>query len=379
MGNVIQDFRYALRMLRKSAGFTVVAILTLAIGIGASTAIFSLLDQVLLRRLPVQKPEQLVVLRSPGNVSGSRWGDGGPEGQTFSYPMFKALREKNEALSGLLARYVTRVSVSYQGDTELAECELISGNYFEVLGVRPALGRVFSMNDEQAPGANPVVVLSYGYWQRHFGGNPQVLNQSVPINGTPMTIVGVAQAGIQGRAGRPVAGSFHSADDGGAGDAQRVVARQVGQLLAAADREAEAGHVDAASAGFAAGDVSRARGGASGADHQVGIRSAAATVHRSQDVIDARLAGAAHIAERRAGAAAGARRHGDFGAADRVHERGEPADGAGSVAQPRICDPAGAGRGSHAIGARGVDRELDCWRWREGWRGCSLRCGASTR
>jgi predicted permease len=198
MSNVIQDFRYALRTLRKSAGFSIVAILTLAIGIGASTAIFSLLDQVLLRRLPVQKPEQLVVLRSPGEVSGSRWGDGGPEGQTFSYPMFKALRDKNEALTGLLARYVTSVSVTYQGDTELAECELVSGNYFEVLGVRPALGRVFSMNDEQAPGANPVVVLSNGYWRRHFGANSQVLNQSVPINGTPMTVVGVAQAGFKG-------------------------------------------------------------------------------------------------------------------------------------------------------------------------------------
>jgi putative ABC transport system permease protein len=198
MSNVIQDFRYALRTLRKSAGFSIVAILTLAIGIGASTAIFSLLDQVLLRRLPVQKPEQLVVLRSPGDVSGSRWGDGGPEGQTFSYPMFKALRGKNEALTGLLARYVTSVSVTYQGDTELAECELVSGNYFEVLGVRPALGRVFSMNDEQAPGANPVVVLSNGYWKRHFGANPQVLNQSVPINGTPMTVVGVAQQGFKG-------------------------------------------------------------------------------------------------------------------------------------------------------------------------------------
>jgi putative ABC transport system permease protein len=198
MSNVIQDFRYALRTLRKSAGFSIVAILTLAIGIGASTAIFSLLDQVLLRRLPVQKPEQLVVLRSPGDVSGSRWGDGGPEGQTFSYPMFKALREKNEALTGLLARYVTSVSVTYQGDTELAECELVSGNYFEVLGVRPALGRVFSMNDEQAAGANPVVVLSNGYWKRHFGANPQVLNQSVPINGTPMTVVGVAQQGFKG-------------------------------------------------------------------------------------------------------------------------------------------------------------------------------------
>ncbi len=197
MDNVLQDIRYALRMLRKSPGFTLVAILTLAIGIGASTSIFSLLDQILLRRLPVQKPEQLVVLRSPGETSGRRWSDG-DLAQTFSYPMFKALRAQNEALSGLLARYETGVSVSYHGDTEIAECELISGNYFEVLGVRPALGRVFSMSDETAPGANPVVVLSNGYWQRHFGGNPQILNQSVGINGIPMTVVGVAQQGFKG-------------------------------------------------------------------------------------------------------------------------------------------------------------------------------------
>ena len=197
MGNVIQDFRYALRMLRKSAGFTVIAILTLAIGIGASTAIFSLLDQVLLRRLPVQKPEELVVLRSPGETPGHRWSDG-DLGQSFSYPMYKALREQNKALAGMLARYVTGVSTSYQGNSEIAECELISGNYFEVLGVRPVLGRVFTLNDEQAPGSNPVVVLTYGYWQRHFGSNPSVLNQSISINGIPMTVVGVSQPGFKG-------------------------------------------------------------------------------------------------------------------------------------------------------------------------------------
>lgn len=197
MGHVIQDVRYALRMLRKSAGFTVIAILTLAIGIGASTAIFSLLDQVLLRRLPVQKPEELVVLRSPGSTPGRRWSDG-DLGQSFSYPMYKALREQNKVLAGLLARYVAGVSTTYQGTSDLAQCELVSGNYFEVLGVRPALGRVFTMNDEQAPGSNPVVVLSHGYWQRHFGANPSVLNQSIGINGIPMTIVGVAQSGFRG-------------------------------------------------------------------------------------------------------------------------------------------------------------------------------------
>ena len=197
MGNVMQDVLYAVRMLRKSPGFTVIAILTLAIGIGASTAIFSILDQVLLRRLPVQKSEELVVLRSPGQTPGRRWSDG-DLGQSFSYPMYKALREQNQALAGLLARFMTGVNASYQGNSELAQCELVSGNYFEVLGVRPALGRVFSQNDETSPGSNPQVVLSYGYWQRHFGANPAVLNQSIGINGIPMTIVGVAQAGFRG-------------------------------------------------------------------------------------------------------------------------------------------------------------------------------------
>ena len=106
MGNVMQDVLYAVRMLRKSPGITVIAILTLAIGIGASTAIFSILDQVLLRKLPVQKSEELVVLRSPGQTPGRRWSDG-DLGQSFSYPMYKALREQNQALAGLLARFMT--------------------------------------------------------------------------------------------------------------------------------------------------------------------------------------------------------------------------------------------------------------------------------
>jgi predicted permease len=197
MGALLQDLRYAVRMLTKSPGFTVVAILTLALGIGANAAIFSITDQVLLRLLPVQKPEELVVLHSPGPQHGRNWSDG-DRGAAWSYPMYKDLRDHNEVFSGLLARFATQASVAGQGQTELANAELITGNYFEVLGVSPALGRVFNSQDETAPGANPVVVLSYGYWQRRFGRDPGILNKQLVVNGISMTVVGVVHPGFFG-------------------------------------------------------------------------------------------------------------------------------------------------------------------------------------
>ena len=197
MGALLQDLRYALRMLAKSPGFTVVAILTLALGIGANAAIFSLTDQVLLRRLPVQKPQELVVLHSPGPQPGRNWSDG-DRGAAWSYPMYKDLRDRNQVFSGLLARFLTQASVSGQGQTELANAELVTGNYFEVLGVRPALGRVFSSQDETAAGANPAAVLSYGYWQRRFGRDPGILNKPLVVNGISMTVVGVVRPGFFG-------------------------------------------------------------------------------------------------------------------------------------------------------------------------------------
>jgi putative ABC transport system permease protein len=195
MGTLLQDLRYGFRMLARSPGFTAVAVLTLALGIGANTAVFSLLDQAMLRLLPVYKPYELVILRSPGPKNGHSWSDT-EDAQSFSFPMYKALRDDNQVLAGLLARYVTPVSVAFRGETEQASAELVSGNYFQTLGVRPALGRVFSQDDDRVPGSHPVVVLSYGYWARRFGADPTVLNQSILVNARPMTVVGVARRGF---------------------------------------------------------------------------------------------------------------------------------------------------------------------------------------
>jgi predicted permease len=183
--------------LRKSPGFTAIAVLTLALGLGANTAIFSLTDQILLRFLPVEKPEELVVLRSPGPKQGRVWSDA-DVAASFTYPRYKALREKNNIFSGLLARFSVSLSVAGEGQTERADGELVSGNYFEVLGVRPALGRVFTDEDDRVPGAHPVIVLSHAYWARHFGGDPAILNKTLVVNGVLMTVVGVAQAGFSG-------------------------------------------------------------------------------------------------------------------------------------------------------------------------------------
>ena len=197
MEAMLQDLRYALRMLAKSPGFTIVAILTLALGIGANAAIFSVTDQVLLRLLPVRNPEELVVLHAPGPQPGRNWSDG-DRGAAWSYPMYKDLRDRNQVFSGLLARFAIQASVSGQGHTELANGELVTGNYFETLGVSPALGRVFNSQDETAPGANPVVVLSYGYWERRFGRDSGILNKQLVVNGTSLTVVGVVRPGFFG-------------------------------------------------------------------------------------------------------------------------------------------------------------------------------------
>jgi predicted permease len=197
MQTLLQDVRYGLRMLGKNPGFTLIAILTLALGIGANTAIFSLLNQVLLRRLPVRNPGELVVLKSPGPKRGHVWSDG-DDSEIFSYPLYKGLAKNTAVFNGVLARYAFAASIASHGQTDRGSGELVTGNYFEILGVQPALGRVLSPADDDVQGAHPVVVLSHAYWERHFGGDAGALNQTILVNNTEMTIVGVAQAGFGG-------------------------------------------------------------------------------------------------------------------------------------------------------------------------------------
>ena len=197
MHTLWQDVRYGLRMLGKNPGFTAIAILTLALGIGANTAIFSILNQVLLRRLPVRNPNELVILKSPGPKRGHVWSDG-DDSEIFSYPLYKSLAKNTSVFDGVIARYEFAASIASHGQTDRGSGELVSGNYFDVLGVRPALGRVLTLADDDVSGAHPVLVLSHGYWMRHFGGDTGVLNQPILVNNTEMTIVGVTQAGFAG-------------------------------------------------------------------------------------------------------------------------------------------------------------------------------------
>ncbi len=196
--SLLQDARFALRLLKKSPAFTAVAVLTLALGIGANSAIFSVTRQILLQRLPVAHPEQLVLLYSPGPREGHVSSDEVDGSESFSYPMYLDLRDKTSVFSGLAAKADFPVSVAIHGQTERAGAELVSGNYFETLQVRPALGRLIEPADTPAPGSNPVVVLDYGYWQKRFGGDPSILNQTVQVNDQPMTVVGVVQHGFTG-------------------------------------------------------------------------------------------------------------------------------------------------------------------------------------
>jgi putative ABC transport system permease protein len=188
-----RDFGYALRTLRRSRGFAVVAALTLALGIGANTAIFTLLDQVLLRSMPVKNPQQLVLLTMRGHHYGNNWG-----GNAISYPMYRDFQDHNEVFSGMLARFPGHVALTFDGKAERVPGELVSGTYFGVLGVGTAVGRPITPDDDRVPHGHPVVMLSYSYWKQRFAGDPQIIGKHVLLNNYEMTIVGVAQPGFDG-------------------------------------------------------------------------------------------------------------------------------------------------------------------------------------
>jgi predicted permease len=187
------DFRYALRTLLQTPGFTAVVVLTLALGIGANAAIFSLTDQVLLRLLPVKHPEQLVVLDGPGAFQGRTFNNA-----TFSYPMYRDFRDRNTVFDGVIGRFPLPLTLAVDGQAERVSGELVTGDYFEVLGVGAAIGRTLTPQDDVTPGGHPVAVLSYNYWTRRFANDPGVLNRTLTLNGLAMTVVGVAPRGFHG-------------------------------------------------------------------------------------------------------------------------------------------------------------------------------------
>ena len=188
------DLRYAIRGLRRSPLFATVAILSLALGIGANSAIFTLMDQVLLRKLPVRHPEQLVMLYQQGPHMGSNMGS-----RMHSYPLYQDLQQRAEPFSEVLCRRLFDASVSIDNQTERLEGEMVSGNFFTMLGVEPAAGRVLnSYDDDQVYEGHPVVVLSHDYWVSRFAGDRSVVGRKILVNNYPMTIVGVSQAGFSG-------------------------------------------------------------------------------------------------------------------------------------------------------------------------------------
>jgi predicted permease len=193
---MLNDCRVAIRTLLRSPGFTIVALLSLALGIGANTAIFSLLDQALLRSLPVSDPNRLVVFDAPGPDPG--WTSSDNNQTVFSVPMYQDLRDRSTVFAGIIARSGAAVSVMNGGETDIASAEIVSGNFFDVLGVRPFLGRFFTPAEDKAPGAAPVVVLAHAYWVRRFGGDRSIVGKTIRVNNHPMTVIGVSAAGFRG-------------------------------------------------------------------------------------------------------------------------------------------------------------------------------------
>ena len=194
LDRLTRDIRYALRQIRSSPVSTATVIVSLALGIGFNTAIFSLADQALLRALPVEKPAQLVLLDWNGEFVGGGYGGG----NLFPYLLYRELRKENDVFADMFARHPTDVHLSMGRVQETAAAEIVSGSYFPMLGVHAALGRVLTDADDLQPGAHPVVVLSYDYWRNRLGADPAIVGKRILVNNFPMAIAGVAEQGFHG-------------------------------------------------------------------------------------------------------------------------------------------------------------------------------------
>jgi predicted permease len=193
LDTLMQDLRYSVRTLAKNPAFTLIAMATLALGIGANTAMFSLLDQVVLRLLPVRDPERVVIVRETGNHYGNSYGP-----NTISWPMFEDLRDNNQVFSGMFCRFPATVTISGGDRAAQISAELVSGSYFPILGVGAALGRTIAPDDDAVPDSRPVVVLSYSFWRSYFDGDRSIVGRTINLNSYAMTVIGVAQPGFDG-------------------------------------------------------------------------------------------------------------------------------------------------------------------------------------
>jgi len=193
LDSLVRDLRYGVRTLAKNPSFTLIAMATLALGVGANTAMFSLLDQVVLRLLPVRDPERIVIVRETGNHYGNSFG-----ANTISWPMFEDLRDNNQVFSGMFCRFPATVTISGGDRAAQISAELVSGSYFPTLGVGAALGRTIAPDDDAVPDSQPVVVLSYSFWRTYFDGDPNIVGRTIALNRYPMTVIGVAQPAFDG-------------------------------------------------------------------------------------------------------------------------------------------------------------------------------------
>jgi predicted permease len=190
-----KDLKYGLRQLRLNPGFALTAVLSLALGIGANTAIFTLVDQIVLRLLPVKNPRELVQLRVQGGRVGSQDGDGM---HTFSHPMYLAFRDRNTVFSGLTGQVLLGTSLVGEDRSEMVRIGLVAGNFFQVFGIEPHLGRLLTTDDDEVRKASTVAVLQYSFWQNRFAGDPSIVGSTIRLNGTPFTVVGISVPGFEG-------------------------------------------------------------------------------------------------------------------------------------------------------------------------------------
>src|SRR2546427_2063624 len=189
------EARLARRSLLKAPVFTSVAVLSLALGIGANTAMFGLADQILLRLLPVHNPRELVQLRAEGGRVGSQSGDGL---HTFSHPLYLALRDRNTVFTGLTGQRIEQASLVGDERSEMISVGLVAGNFFDTLGVRPYLGRLLTPEDDKLRNGHPVAVLQYNAWMNYFGGQKDAVGSTIRLNGASFTVVGIAGANFEG-------------------------------------------------------------------------------------------------------------------------------------------------------------------------------------